>query len=764
MAAASTLTSTTSEDLAAAIDAYATAWRDHDQVPDRIEALAVIVELAHRSTGLRPFRTQVLGALAAIDGSVVSMGTGEGKTLAITLAATYFALAGRGVHVVTANAYLAARDAAFSDALLSTIGRHSAFADPQAPDRTDAYRADVTYTTAPQIGFDYLTDQMVLDADARQQRSPFAVIVDEADSLLLDEASAPLTVSGRGAPADQAWRDATDLAARLLADPANIGIDTQMGHVWLTAEGIASFESFVGPFEEHFTTFRFVLTAVRAATLFVEGRDYLVVDDAVVLVDEHTGRQQPGRRLLHGVHEALEARHGLVPKRAQVTMGSVTFPALFGRYDHLAGFTGTLGNDAEELETTFGMSAVTVPPNVPIQRVDLPDRIFATATDRDNALVAEAVRRHRAGQPVLVAAPSVARADELAVQLTSAGIDSVGVLHARAHGSEAAVIAAAGSLGSVVVTTNMAGRGVDIVLGGDVSDPGAGDAVRDVGGLAVLGATRFASARLDDQLRGRAGRQGDPGVTQFFVSLDDELLDGVVPASLRSMFPSGELPASLVASVIDRAQRSHESWAFDQRQSLLRVDAVMRRQRDTYYAWRDELLALDPAEVVAQVAGLAFRAALGALPARRTGRDATAVAAAVAPYWPGQVPALQPDWTRDRVAAEMAALAVLEFASRLQPVRARADDVTFERYARGYAAKVILAALDEVWASHLVTLEHLRADMSLVRYSQRDPANWFAAAASHQFDGFAAKAAQRAVEVMLRSRAAVPASQEPSGA
>jgi preprotein translocase subunit SecA len=529
---------------------------------DAALALAMGREAARRAVGLFPFDVQMLGAAALSRGWVAEMRTGEGKTLAAVPAVVGYALAGRGVHVVTANEYLATRDAAWMGGIYRLLGLSvTAVTAAMSPaDKRAAYRCDVTYGTARELGFDHLRDQLVARRGDRVQHEHWCAVVDEADFVLLDEARVPLVVTGRAEEEAAArYRDIASVV-RQLAPGRDFRVDEEKRTVWLSPVGAAQVEARLGvddlyaPGKEDLVAH--LQLAMRATGLLQRDRDYVVTDGRVEIVDEFTGRVTPGRRWAEGLHQAVEAKEGVPVRVEAAPLVQTTTRSYFRRYRHLAGMTGTAARDGAELDAAYGLPVVAIPPHRPVIRRDHPDEVVATAEQKYAAAVAEITRRHRQRQPVLVGTPSVRHSEYIGWLLDQAGIPHT-VLNAKQDSAEAAVIAGAGRSGAVTVATNMAGRGVDIVLGGnpeilaaedlarlgiDPTSPAAraeharllaefrarcredGDLVRSLGGLCVLGVGRQESRRVDDQLRGRAGRQGDPGESRFLVSLQDDLV------------------------------------------------------------------------------------------------------------------------------------------------------------------------------------------------------------------------------------------------
>jgi len=558
---------------------------------------ALVRETARRRLGLHAFRVQVVGAFALLEPNVVEMATGEGKTLAAVFAASLAALAGAGLHVWTTNDYLARRDAEWMrpvyESLGLTVGWLGQRSDADA--RRRAYACDVTYLTAHEAGFDHLREQLRRRPADRVQRPFHRVLVDEADSILIDEARIPLVIAGGAAtPAALAHRLAR-LVERLRPGIHYL-VDSERRNVELTEEGITEVEAQLGCGDLHSgeetATLAAVQVALHAGALLRRDVDYLIEDGRIQLVDELKGRIAERRRWPDGIHTALEAKEGLALTREGRILNAITLQSLLALYPAVAGMTGTAATQAEELRSMYGLGVVVVAPNRPCVRMDHPDRVFTHREAKERALVDDIRAAHHASRPILVGTASVLESERVAALLAAAGIPCQ-VLNARNHEAEAAVIAGAGALGAVTISTNMAGRGVDIVLGG-VDGAGA-EQVRALGGLYVIGTNRHESRRIDHQLRGRAGRQGDPGESRFFVSLEDDLfvrfgLAEALPAALRGARVDGQLEDPRAGAELERAQRIIEGQHLDLRQHLWRYDRLLEQQRQVLFARREEVM------------------------------------------------------------------------------------------------------------------------------------------------------------------------------
>lgn len=590
---------------------------------------ALAREAARRVLGMRPFDVQVLGAAALHAGRIVEMETGEGKTLAAVLPVSLEALAGRGAHVLTANDYLARRDAAWMGPLCQALGLTVA-AITQGSSRDErraAYAADVTYLAANEAGFDLLRDRLARPPEDVVQRPYHFALFDEADSILIDEARIPLVIAGgTGIPDGSAVRLAAEV--KELKEGVHFERDPVARNVRLTDAGVVELERRLGSGSlydaENTPLLAAANVALHARALLARDVDYVVKDGAVRLVDELKGRIADRRRWPDGIHTALEAKEGLQLTREGRVLGSITLQAFAALYPKLSGMTGTAVTQAEELRSIYGLSVVVVPPNRPRIRLDRSDLVFARRRDKERAVVEEIRRLHASGRPVLVGTASVEESERLAALVRGAGAPCR-VLNAKNDEEEAAVIAEAGDVGAVTISTNMAGRGVDIRLGGAREE--RGDAVRALGGLFVLGTNRHEARRIDDQLRGRAGRQGDPGESRFFVSLEDDLFvkhgaADLLPRPLREWAESGPVRDPAAGKAIAHAQRVVEGQNLEIRKTLLRYDRLLESQRQIFAARRDEA-PTGFLELAAPDRWTAVRADFGEELARRVERDLT---------------------------------------------------------------------------------------------------------------------------------------------
>ena len=557
------------------------------------EAFAVVREAARRVLGLYPFRVQIMGSTVLHGGNIAEMRTGEGKTLTATMAVYLNALTEEGVHVVTVNEYLSRRDGEEMGELYKwlglTVGINSSDLTPM--EKREAYASDITYATNSEIGFDYLRDNMVTRKEDRVQRALNFALVDETDSILIDEARTPLIISGAPAQVNMQLYIRADRFVKTLVEGTDYTVDHESKSVLMTDEGIKRAEEYF-TLENIYDADNTALThhidqALRANFTMTNNKDYVVREGEVVLVDAFSGRIQEGRRFSDGLHQALEAKEKVDIQEDNRSMASITYQNLFRRYKKLSGMTGTAQTEAEEFREIYNMEVTTIPTNVPIQRIDEPDLLYPSLDQKFNAVIELVERLHATGQPILIGTVAVESSELLSHKLDERGI-AHNVLNAKNHAREAEIIANAGQKGAVTIATNMAGRGTDIKLG-----PG----VVDLGGLAVIGTERHESRRIDNQLRGRAGRQGDKGYSQFFLSLQDDLMIRFGGERIKNMMDSLNLEDDdavirhgLITRSVESAQKRVEGNNYDSRKNVLQYDDVMSQQRTTFYKNRNQVI------------------------------------------------------------------------------------------------------------------------------------------------------------------------------
>ncbi|MEK7101761.1 MAG: preprotein translocase subunit SecA [Patescibacteria group bacterium] len=673
---------------------------------DLPEVFALVREAAYRTRRERHFDVQLVGGLALARGKIAEMRTGEGKTLVATLPATFHALAGKGVQIVTVNDYLARRDTTWmgqvydylgltvgvvtsagtyrydqshvekkKDIERDAAGAFKVFYDYLRPvTKRDAYAADVTYVTNNELGFDYLRDNTAYDASHIVQRGHHFAIIDEVDSILIDEARTPLIISGPAGDSQNLYERFAGIV-RDMKEGEDYTVDEKQKAIQITEEGMRKAEAALG-LENLYTEggikyAHHLETAVRAKALFQQNKEYVVRNNEIIIVDEFTGRLQPGRRWSEGLHQAIEAKEGVKVQEETRTYATVTFQNLFRMYTGLAGMTGTALSSEEEFYSVYGLEVVVVPTNKPSARKDFDDLIFQTAAGKYRAVARAVKERHEKGQPVLVGTVSIEDNEMVSTYLRDAGVPHE-VLNAKNHEREGEIIAEAGSVGRVTVATNLAGRGVDIKLGGALADSEMRAAVLERGGLAVIGTERHDARRIDNQLRGRSGRQGDPGETRFYVSLEDKLMRVFAAETLKKVMGRFGIPedepieSAMITRSLETAQGRIEGFNFDSRKQVLAYDDVMNTQRLAMYARRRAALEGSDAEVETLIQDL-----LG------DGETAHAIFEAKK----------------------------VEFGTAFVP----------------HLRRLLLQVTDTFWLEHLETMDYLRRSVSLRAYGQRDP-------------------------------------------
>ena len=566
------------------------------------EAFAVCREAAWRVLKMKHYKVQIIGGICLHQGRIAEMKTGEGKTLVATLPVYLNALAGHGVHVVTVNDYLAKRDADWMGQIYTWLGLTvgCVIHGIEHEQRKAAYESDITYGTNNEFGFDYLRDNMAIYQEQLMQRELNYAIVDEVDSILIDEARTPLIISGRG-------DDSTDLYARAdkfvkgLRAEEDYTMDEKDKKVMLTEDGVAKAEKYFGLDNfgdpESMEYNHHVLNALKAHAMMKRDIDYIVQDGEIIIVDEFTGRLMYGRRYSNGLHQAIEAKEGMKIRSESKTLATITLQNYFRMYQKLAGMTGTARTEEEEFRDIYGMDVVEIPTNKPVIREDLEDAVYATQKAKYKAIIDRIVEVHETGQPVLVGTVSIEISELLSDMLMKRGVQH-SVLNAKRHDKEAQIVAEAGKKGAVTIATNMAGRGTDIILGGSNCTPEEHEEVVNLGGLCIIGTERHESRRIDNQLRGRAGRQGDPGITQFFISLEDDLMrlfggDRIQGLMDRIGMSDEAVAAGMLSKTIENAQKRVESRNFEVRKYVLQYDNVMNKQREVIYGERRKVLFND---------------------------------------------------------------------------------------------------------------------------------------------------------------------------
>ena len=760
------------------------------------EAFANCREAAKRALGLRAFDVQLMGGIFLHQGNIAEMKTGEGKTLVATFPAYLNALTGKGVHIVTVNDYLARRDADWMSKVYGALGLTTGVVYPQQPDseKMAAYACDVTYATNNELGFDYLRDNMKSELNQMYQRTHNFAVVDEVDSILIDEARTPLIISGPSQDRSELYQTIDLLIPQVLEE--HYTLDEKTKNVTFSDEGNEWLEEILSEKEilpegqslydpESTTIVHHVNQGLRAHKLFIRDKDYIVRDNEVVLIDEFTGRMMAGRRLSDGLHQAIEAKEGCTIQPENVTLASVTFQNYFRLYDKLGGMTGTALTEADEFAEIYGLGVVEVPTNQPVARVDEDDQVYRTTAEKYNAVVEAIKVSHAENQPVLVGTTSIEKSELLSSLLTAADVTH-NVLNARQHEQEAKIVADAGKLGAVTIATNMAGRGTDIKLGGNVeftimeaiaADPDTNPdeirsrieadhvsdelAVKAAGGLYVLATERHESRRIDNQLRGRSGRQGDPGRSSFFLSLDDDLMRIFGSERLEKVLNTlgmkeGEaIVHSWVNKSLERAQAKVEGRNFDIRKQLLKFDDVMNDQRKVIFGQRREIMEADDlAEITQDMRHQVIDDLVTQFMPPKSYAD----------QWDteGLQAAVSENLGLDAPVSKWAA----EEGVDDDTIREKLEDLGDEFMAkkavdfgpenmRLIEKQVLLETIDGKWREHLLTLEHLRSVVGFRSYAQRDPLNEYKSEAFQLFqsllDGLRERVTQVLSHVRMRS-------------
>lgn len=713
------------------------------------ETFALSSLISTRLLGQTPYPVQILGGLVIADGAIAEMATGEGKTLTAVAPVVWWALHAQGVHVATANEYLAERDAEELRPVYEALGLSVAYThrDHTLEERKREYNADITYGTAQTFGFDYLTDNLAHDPEDIVRRGAFAAIVDEADSLLIDEARTPLIISATNPQSGGGWEPFAAFVASL--DKEDYEEDKSENYVLLTDSGADRAEAFFSleKLYDHPQYVQRILTALKAEVLFTKDKEYIVRNNEVVIVDENTGRIMPGRRFQDGIHEAIEAKEGLKTQAPTVTMASATLQSFFGMYEHLGGMTGTALTDAEELYSTYGTEVVGIPTHRPRIRQDQADVLFGDTSAKYSKLIEKIIGLQKEGRPVLVGSSSVEESEELSRQLKDLNINH-NVLNARSDASESAVIAEAGAPGAVTISTSMAGRGVDIKLGGDNSNLNEEELqawqernaqVKEAGGLVVLSTSRGPSRRVDNQLRGRSGRQGEPGQTQFFLAGDDELVrvfgGSQVGTMLSSLSSSGEaFSHGALSKIIDKAQLKIEEMHAESRKSLIEFDGVYTAQRKAFYSFRTDLLMMSFDEFLEDFVPRAYQGftqrALKSNKYSSLNLDQLnkALGLAFPPVFEDK-PSSETELTKRMIASASAA-----FKEKFTPLEA--SGAGSEELKTTIMRRIIMDMVDQFWTSHLSKMENLQGSSSLRRYAQVDPKIAFAQEAKVLYANF----------------------------
>ena len=762
--------SMTDEELRAETDKFRERVKDGESLDILLpEAFAVVREASKRTLGKRHYDVQIMGGAALHLGNIAEMKTGEGKTLVATLPAYLNALSGKGVHIVTVNDYLAEYQANLMGRVFRFLGMECGviLSSMEPDERRKQYAADITYGTNNEFGFDYLRDNMAWTVEEQVQRGHNFAIIDEVDSILIDEARTPLIISGPAAGEANRWyAEFARIAATMLKRDEDYEVDEKKRTVGILEPGIDKVEDHLGVknlYESKNTPLiGFLNNAIKAKELFTNNKDYVVIDGEVLIVDEHTGRILPGRRYNDGIHQAIEAKEGVEIKPENQTMATVTLQNYFRMYDKLSGMTGTAETEAAEFMNTYELGVVPIPTNKGVQRIDNPDKVYRDEIAKFKAVVKDIKERHEKGQPILVGTASVENSEYLSRQLAKAGVRHE-VLNAKNNEREAAIVAQAGRKGAVTVATNMAGRGTDIMLGGNPEfeavekmrelglDPNTNseayearwpevlkacedaakeehDEVTKLGGLYVLGTERHESRRIDNQLRGRSGRQGDPGESRFYLSLTDELMrlfnTGMATRLMAASPEDSALDSKIVSRAIATAQSNVEGRNAEQRKNVLKYDDVLNRQREAIYKDRGRILHGD--DLKEQISGFVDEVLTTIIDARvaeghAEDWDFDELWSALKQVYPISITVddLAEDAgdrtkiTRDQIVKEVLADAHLIYDEREKSVG--------EESMREIERRVMLSVIGERWPEHLYEMEYLKEGIGLRAMAQRDP-------------------------------------------
>ncbi|MBM7606220.1 preprotein translocase subunit SecA [Metabacillus crassostreae] len=696
-----------------------------------IEAFAVVREAAKRVLGLHPYKVQLMGGISLHEGNISEMKTGEGKTLTSTMPVYLNALSGEGVHVVTVNEYLASRDAHEMGQLYEFLGLTVGLNlnSMNKDEKREAYAADVTYSTNNELGFDYLRDNMVLYREQMVQRPLNFAVIDEVDSILVDEARTPLIISGQAAKSTKLYIQANGFVRQLKKDE-DFTFDVKTKAVQLTEDGMTKAEKAFGIENlydiTHVALLHHINQALKAQFVMQNDVDYVVDEGQVVIVDSFTGRLMKGRRYSEGLHQAIEAKEGLEIQNESMTLATITFQNYFRMYKKLSGMTGTAKTEEEEFRNIYNMQVVAIPTNKPIARDDKPDLVYRSMEGKFRAVVEDVKQRYDLGQPVLVGTVAVETSELISQLLKKKGVPHH-VLNAKQHEKEAEIIETAGHRGSVTIATNMAGRGTDIKLG---------EGVREVGGLAVIGTERHESRRIDNQLRGRSGRQGDPGATQFYLSMEDELMRRFGSENMMNMMDrlgmddTQPIQSKIVSRAVESAQKRVEGNNFDARKQLLQYDDVLRQQREVIYKQRFEVLDSDNLRNIVEK------------------MLTSTIQRVVATYTPQSE--VEEDWNLEGIIDYMNANILQDGQLSIGDLRRKEPEEMIELISkqalshydekeadfgeeqmREFEKVILLRAVDSKWMDHIDAMDQLRQGIHLRAYGQNDPLR------EYQMEGFA---------------------------
>ena len=767
------------EELRAKTDEFKKRLAEGETLDDLlVEAYAVVREAATRVLGMRHYRVQLIGGVILHQGRIAEMKTGEGKTLVSTLPAYLNALEGKGVHIVTVNDYLANRDAEWMGEVHRFLGLSvGVILNSMNPDeRRAAYQCDITYATNNELGFDYLRDNMAVYEKQLVQRELNYAIIDEVDSVLIDEARTPLIISGQSGKSTALYNTCDYLAKRMtkgerkgeinkmtvmmgeeIEETGDFIVNEKEKHVVLTEQGVKKVEEYFhlnNLADADNLEIQHVMTlALRANYLMFRDKNYVVKDGEVLIVDEFTGRIMPGRRYSDGLHQAIEAKEGVEVKRESRTLATITLQNFFNKYNKTAGMTGTALTEEEEFREIYGLDVIEIPPNKKVIRVDHDDLVFGTHREKINAIVEEIIETHQKGQPVLVGTITIEGSEEISNRLRKEGIPHT-VLNAKFHEKEAEIVAHAGERGAVTIATNMAGRGTDIKLG---------DGVAELGGLKIIGTERHESRRIDNQLRGRAGRQGDPGDTRFFISLEDDLMRLFGSDKMMKVFNALShedgmaIEHKMLSNAVEKAQKKIESNNFAIRKNLLEYDQVNNEQRELIYEERRRVLKGESMhDEIVRMIGDVVKAEIndvideGQTPAEWKLLLLNRTLLPIAPIKPLS---MNKDdykgYTTERLIDEVTEQVKELYAKKEQEITEETGSAeTFREVERVFLLKVI----DNKWMSHIDDMDQLRQSISLQAYAQKDPVVEYRYAGIEMFEEMIAAISKDIVMIMLHIR------------
>ncbi|SDU37599.1 preprotein translocase subunit SecA [Desulfobacula phenolica] len=716
------------------------------------EAFALVREASVRTLGLRHFDVQLIGGIALHNGSIAEMKTGEGKTLMSTLPAYLNALSGKGVHIVTVNDYLAKRDAEWMAKIYNFLGLSvgAIIHDIDDQERKTAYSADITYGTNNEFGFDYLRDNMKFDKDSLAQKDLNFAIVDEVDSILIDEARTPLIISGPGEKSTHFYTQVNTIIPSFQKD-TDYTLDEESKSVSLTEDGIAKGENFLKVDNlydpANIELLHHLNQALKAHTIFKRDTDYIVKNNQVIIVDEFTGRLMTGRRYSEGLHQALEAKENVKIENENQTLASITFQNFFRMYDKLSGMTGTAETEAAEFKKIYDLDVLVIPTHQEMVRKDYPDLIYKTKKEKYAAAIEEIIRLSKKGQPVLVGTISIDISEDMSKQLKKRGIKHT-VLNAKHHKAEAQIVANAGQKGAVTISTNMAGRGTDIVLG---------EGVKELGGLHILGTSRHESRRIDNQLRGRSGRQGDPGSSRFYLSLEDDILrifggDRIHAIMDKLGIEEGEhIEHSFISKAIENAQSKVEGHNFEIRKHLLEYDDVMNQQREVIYRQRRKaLLEEDLKPVVLEMIedkayDVVDEFAVEKTPIRQW--DIEGLENRIKQLFninPELKTAVDDNFTAQQLSENL--------FEQLKETYNQREASIGEEITRQIERHIILQTVDTRWKEHLLSMDHLKEGIGLRGYAQQDPLRIYRKEGFDMFQGLMETVKEEIVDILFKIR------------